>query len=152
MKISIVFMLICIAITTTSASPLFKNWQERADINSWSNLSSLLNRFRKFSLGKNAKEPFYKKFWFVKKLQKYFASRREQRETNKSKDLYERVKKQYFRQLQEDGIEERLRGTTRNPLFPPDISEEWWPPTITYARKEKFRYRDNHRSHYKRKR
>ncbi|KAI5726251.1 hypothetical protein M8J77_025826 [Diaphorina citri] len=44
MKISIVFMLICIAITTTSASPLFNNWQESADLNSWSNPSSSFNK------------------------------------------------------------------------------------------------------------
>ncbi|KAI5724599.1 hypothetical protein M8J77_004708 [Diaphorina citri] len=43
MKISIVFMLICIAITTTSASPLFNNWQESADLDRWSNPSSSFN-------------------------------------------------------------------------------------------------------------
>ncbi|KAI5725678.1 hypothetical protein M8J77_018756 [Diaphorina citri] len=62
MKISIVFMLICIAITTTSASPLFNNWQESADLNSWSEpsasfdngneiSSSFFNKWNDVSLG-----------------------------------------------------------------------------------------------------
>ncbi|KAI5695701.1 hypothetical protein M8J75_002136 [Diaphorina citri] len=47
MKISIVFMLICIAITTTSASPLFNNWQESVDLDRWSNPSSSFNKLNK---------------------------------------------------------------------------------------------------------
>jgi hypothetical protein len=50
MKISIVFMLICIAITTTTASALINNWQESAGINGWSNPSSSFTSFNKLNI------------------------------------------------------------------------------------------------------
>ncbi|KAI5725258.1 hypothetical protein M8J77_013056 [Diaphorina citri] len=106
MKISIVFMLICIAITTTSASPLFNNWQESADkskilsarIKEQSerqlreegleaakkphmryrreDISKFRTRLNGWSEFLFGREPFYTKFWFGKKLHNFFSDMR----------------------------------------------------------------------------
>ncbi|KAI5695651.1 hypothetical protein M8J76_003179 [Diaphorina citri] len=111
MKISIVFMLICIAITTTSASPIFNNWQESADLDSWSNPS--FNSGSKYLLGESAKDFFYKKFEFVKNLFRYFGSLIEQFKAYKSKILSARIKKQSERQLREEGLEAAKKAHMR---------------------------------------